>query len=164
MAIELIRVDERLLHGQVIVGWGQRLGLRWYVVADDELAGSTWEQDVYRGGLPEGVEALFLEVDEAAERLPELERRSAPGCVLLAGTGALRRLAEAGALEGRGVNLGCLGATPERREALEYLHLSPDEAEDIRVAARSGAEISARDVPTARPVSVDDVLEAVDGD
>lgn len=164
MAIDLIRVDERLLHGQVVVGWGERLGLRWYVVADDDLAGSTWEQDVYRSGLPEGVEVLFLDVDEAARRLPELDRRAAPGCVLLEGTDALRRLAERGMLEGRRVNLGCLGASPGRHEVLAYLHLSPEEAEDVRCAARRGVEVSARDVPTARRVSLDDVMEAVDGD
>lgn len=164
MAIELIRVDERLLHGQVVVGWGERLDLRWYAVADDDLAGSAWEQDVYRSGLPEGVEALFLSVDEAADRLPELDRRAEPGCVLLPGTGPLRRLAEAGVLEGRSVNLGCLGAAPGRREALTYLHLSPREAEDVRTAAERGAEVSARDVPTARRVPLEELLEASGGD
>lgn len=164
MAIDLIRVDERLLHGQVVVGWGERLGLAWYVVADDELADATWEQEVYRGGLPEGVDVLFLEVARAAERLPELDRREAPGCVLLEGTGALRRMAEAGALEGREVNLGCLGASPRRREALSYLHLSAGEAEDLRAAAGHGAVLAARDVPTARSVPLGEVLEAIDGD
>lgn len=164
MAIDLIRVDERLLHGQVIVGWGERLGLRWYVVVDDELSRSTREQEVYRAGLPDGVEVLFLEVSEVARRLPELERRAAPGCVLLEGTDTLRRLAEAGVLEGRRVNLGCLGASPERREALGYVHLSPGETEDVRFAASRGAEISARDVPGARRVPLDAVLEAIGGD
>lgn len=164
MTVDLIRVDERLLHGQVVVGWGERLDLRWYVVADDDLAASEWEQGVYRSGLPEGVEVIFLAVDEAAGRLPELDRRAAAGCVLLPGTAALRRLAEAGALEGRAVNLGCLGAAPGRREALTYLHLSPREAEDLRAAAERGAEISARDVPTARRVPLEEVLEAAGGD
>lgn len=160
MPVELIRVDERFLHGQVVVGWGEHLGLRWYVVADDALAGSPWEQELYVGGLPDGVEAAFLEVDEAAARMDRLDERPEPGAVLVGSTAALRRLAEAGVLEGRRVNLGCLAADEGRREVRPYLHLSPEEAADVRAAVRNGAEAVGRDVPTAAPVSVVEVLEA----
>lgn len=161
MAVALIRIDERLLHGQVVVGWGERLGLRWYVVADDELSGSAWEQEIYAAGLPEGAEARFLTVEEAVEALPSLDDRPEPGAVLTRGTGAMRRLAEAGALEGRPVNLGCLAGAPGRREALSYVHLSPEEAEDLRAMARAGASVSARDVPGARTVPLEEVLDAL---
>lgn len=163
MPLELIRVDERLLHGQVVVGWGQRLGLRWYVVADDRLAGSPWEQELYAGGLPEGVEAEFLTVDEAADRLERLEGRPEPGALLVAGTGPLRRLAEAGVLEGRRVNLGCLAADEGRRRVRPYLHLSPSEREDLAAAVRAGVEVHGRDVPSARPVPAREILAAAEG-
>ena len=162
MPLELIRVDERLLHGQVVVGWGQRLGLRWYVVADDELAGSAWEQDLYAGGLPEGVEAEFRPVDEAAADLERLDARPEPGGLLLRGTAELRRMAEAGVLEGRRVNLGCLAADPGRREVRPWLHLSEREAADVRAAVRAGAEVGARDVPGSPRVPVREVLETVE--
>ncbi len=163
MPLELIRVDERLLHGQVVVGWGERLGLRWYVVADDDLAASGWERELYAGGLPEGVEAEFLAVDEAAAAVGRLEERPEAGALLMAGTAALRRMAEAGALEGRRVDLGCLAADEGRREVRPYLHLSPEEADDVRAADRAGVEVRGRDVPGARSVPVDEVLKAVVG-
>ena len=65
MALDVFRIDERLLHGQVIVGWGMRLGLERYVVVDDELAVSPWEQDLYSAGLPTGVSVRFLSVADA---------------------------------------------------------------------------------------------------
>ena len=34
MSIVLIRVDERLIHGQVIVGWGERLHVKRIIVVD----------------------------------------------------------------------------------------------------------------------------------
>lgn len=162
MTIELIRVDERLLHGQVLVAWGKRLGLRWYVVADDELAGSPWEQELYTAGLTEGVEASFVDVSAAAAELGRLDRREEPGALLLRHTEALRRLAEAGVLEGKRVNLGCLPAGEGRREAVPYVHLSPGEAEDVRAAIRAGVELRALDVPDAVPVPAEELLEAVD--
>ena len=44
MAVLLYRVDERLIHGQGVVGWGTRLHPNRIVVVDDELALSEWEQ------------------------------------------------------------------------------------------------------------------------
>lgn len=158
MTLELIRIDDRLLHGQVVVGWGQRLGLSWYVVVDDELAGSEWEQRLYRDALPEGREAAFVEVDRAVDRFPELSEREGPGALLTRGTRAMRRLAEAEVLAGRRVVVGCLGAGGDRRRALSYVHLSTDEAEDLRRIRALGAEVVALDVPSGRSVSLDDLL------
>lgn len=163
MPLDLIRVDERLLHGQVVVGWGGHLGLRWYVVADDELADSAWEQGIYREGLPEGTTVEFAAVEDVAEGIDALDGREAPGAVLMRSTSALRRLAEAGTLDGRSVNLGCLPAREDRSEVRPYLHLSRSEAEDVREAARRGAEIRARDVPTARALETEEIVDAAGG-
>ena len=45
MPVVLYRIDERLIHGQVVMGWGPQLAVEHYVVVDDELATSEWEQD-----------------------------------------------------------------------------------------------------------------------
>ena len=42
MAIDLYRIDDRLVHGQVVVGWGQPLDVTYVVLVDDAIAtGST---------------------------------------------------------------------------------------------------------------------------
>ncbi len=62
MSVLLYRIDERLIHGQVVMGWGPQLDVEHYVVVDDELAASEWEQDLYRLGLPDTATADFLTV------------------------------------------------------------------------------------------------------
>ena len=59
MPIELYRIDDRLIHGQVVVGWGQPLSLRFIVLVDDEVASSDWEQELYRMGVPPGDERVL---------------------------------------------------------------------------------------------------------
>ena len=114
MPIDVCRIDERLLHGQVIVGWGRRLGLGFYVIVDDRIAASDWERDLYASSLPEGVHSFFLTTAEAVDRLAELDARPDAGMVLTSGTDTMRRLAEAGVLEGKPVNIGGLHAAPGR--------------------------------------------------
>ncbi|HIC54769.1 MAG TPA: PTS N-acetylgalactosamine transporter subunit IIB, partial [Gemmatimonadetes bacterium] len=50
VSIVLFRIDERLIHGQVVIGWGHQLRPDRYAVVDDDLADSAWEQDLYRLG------------------------------------------------------------------------------------------------------------------
>lgn len=162
MPLDLFRIDERLLHGQVIVGWGMRLGLNRYVVVDDELAGSEWEQDLYAAGLPPGATVEFLPLAEIPERLPGLIAAGGKGAVLTRSTAAMRAIAEAGFLEGRRVNVGGLHEGEGRKEALRYVSLRPDEAADLRAIAAAGARVSARDIPTSRQVELDELLDALD--
>ena len=64
MPIAVYRIDERLLHGQVVVGWGRRFGIGFYVVVDDRIAETAWERDLYESALPAGVESFFLTVED----------------------------------------------------------------------------------------------------
>lgn len=147
MPIALYRIDERLLHGQVVVGWGRNLGLAFYVVVDDEIAGSEWEKSLYASALPEGVESFFFAVDEAIRELPRLQERRDLGMVLTAGTGTMRRLGEAGLLTTADVNLGGLHAAPGRRRLLDHLFLSPEELDDVRALVELAGTVSARELP-----------------
>lgn len=162
MSLVLFRIDERLLHGQVIVGWGMRLGIEHYVVVDDDLAASAWEQDLYSAGLPEGTTADFLSVNETIERFTELDERSGPGALLARGTREMRALAEAGRLLGRRVNIGGIHADDGRHRALRYVCLRPDEAEDLHAIQGASRRVSARDIPTGREVELQELLDAVD--
>lgn len=162
MALDLFRIDERLLHGQVIVGWGMRLGLERYVVVDDELSGSQWEQELYSAGLPQDVSVRFLSVADAVVRLPELIDLPGRGAVLTRSTKAMRALAEAKLLDGRRVNVGGLHEGAERQQVLRYVSLRSDEVCDLRAIASTGAEVSARDLPTSREVGLEELLRAVD--
>jgi len=48
MSIALYRIDDRLIHGQVVVGWGQRLNVGFIVLVDDAVRASPWEQEIGR--------------------------------------------------------------------------------------------------------------------
>lgn len=160
MTLELYRVDERLLHGQVVVGWGERLDVDYYVVVDAELASSEWEQDLYLSSVPAGVDVIFLDPDAPEEQLGDAREREGVGCLLTRGTAAMRRLAERGFLEGETVNVGCLRAGRDRDlRVTDYVHLAADERADLRAVAERAGEVVCRDLPDSRPVPVEPRLE-----
>jgi len=159
MPVVLCRVDERLIHGQVVIGWGHHLRPDRYVVVDAELAGSEWEQELYRLGAGD-VEVLFTDVAAAAQRLAEWREAPERTIVLTRDIATMRRLAESGALAGTAVNLGGIHHGPGRAEVLTYLHLTAQDREDLRAIAASGADVTARDLPDAHRVPLDSLLRS----
>jgi PTS system mannose-specific IIB component/fructoselysine and glucoselysine-specific PTS system IIB component len=159
VAVELYRIDDRLIHGQVVVGWGQPLDLRFIVLVDDDVASSDWEQELYRMGVPPGMDVFFESVDGAVRRHPDFARDPRPGLVLTANIDTMRRLV-AQVADIRAVNVGGVHHRAGRVQRLRYVFLSPDEEDALRAIARTGVQVTAQDVPAARPVPLEDVLAA----
>ena len=160
MTIELNRIDERLLHGQVLVGWGARLGIGYYVIVDDPLATSEWEQELYASGAPRSTDVFFLSLEEGKKRFGELDARPDRGALLTRSTGSMRELAEASLLAGCRVNIGGIHAAPGRRRALDYVYLGDAEVTDLQAIRDLVRRISARDLPSSPEVSLQELIDA----
>ena len=159
MPIVLLRVDERLIHGQVVVGWGEHIHMDRIAVVDDEISASPWEQELYCLGVPPSVDAEFVTVEQAREQLPRWREDPRRVTVLLRDCQSLERLAEAGTLDGMEVNLGGLHSAPGRERVLPYLFLSDADRESLRHVAGTGATVTARDLPVSRPVPLSSLIE-----
>lgn len=159
MSIVLFRVDERLIHGQVIVGWGSQLHPDRIVVVDDEIAGSEWEQELYAMGVPSEVTPMFAAVDDARAQLPAWRASPERVLVLTRDVATMQKLAEGGAMNGDEVNIGGIHYAPGREAILPYVYLSADEKGHIQDLANEGVHITARDLPGARRVDLKDLLQ-----
>jgi len=151
MTIALYRVDDRLIHGQVVVGWGQPLDASFIVLVDDVVRASEWEQDLYRMGVPPHIEVLFASVGEALRRLPEWEAEPRVGILLTGDLDTMAALTMGSNRVGR-VNIGGIHHRAGRSERLRYVYLTDEEAAQLRAIAAGGVDVTAQDVPTARAV------------
>lgn len=159
MPIVLLRVDERLIHGQVVVGWGTPLHADRLVVVDDEIAGSAWEQELYCLGVPPEMEARFVDVGAARAALPTWRADATHRFVVLVrDVSTLSRLCAGGAVAGEAVNLGGIHHAPGRTQRLPYLYLNEDEEDALRDIQRGGVQVAARDLPSSRAVPLHELL------
>ena len=151
MSIALYRIDDRLIHGQVVVGWGQPLDCTFIVLVDDEVRGSEWEQDLYRMGVPPHIQVVFASVAEAAERLTEWEGDGRVGILLVPDIDTAAALVKASGRVAR-LNVGGIHHRAGRTERLRFVYLTDAEAVKLRQLAAAGVDVTAQDVPTARPI------------
>src|SRR4029079_7786037 len=82
VTLVLYRIDDRLIHGQVVVGWGQPLDIEFLVLVDDEVATSDWEQELYRMGVPPEMDVYFHTVADAPSHIEEYRADPRPGILL----------------------------------------------------------------------------------
>ncbi len=159
MSLLLYRVDDRLIHGQVVVGWGQPLEIKFIVLVDDDVATSDWEQELYRMGVPPELEVFFSSVNDAPALLPAFVADPRPGLLLTGSIGSMARLVSAS--EGiKAVNLGGVHHAEGRTQRLRYVFLTPAEESELRELQQHGVVVTAQDVPSARPVTLDELLAA----
>ncbi len=158
MSIVLFRIDERLIHGQVVVGWGGRLRPDLFVVVDTGLADSEWEQELYLLGVPEGAKAIFLSPEEARGTLDELRESPDRAVVLTRDVESMVVLARGGSMQGDAVNLGGIHSQAGREEVLPYLFLDEEDRGRLEELAREGVAVSARDLPGSHKVPLTDLL------
>jgi mannose/fructose/N-acetylgalactosamine-specific phosphotransferase system component IIB len=147
----LQRVDDRLIHGQVVVAWGNHFSPRRIWVVDDASAASQWERDLLASTGPPGVEVRVVGVAEAITRYPA--EAEAPGGAFL----LMRNLETALALADAGValhtvNLGGLHYAPGKEKINEYVYLDEADRDRARRLIAHGVILEVQDVPASRPV------------
>ena len=157
MPIVLCRIDDRLIHGQVVLGWGRPLGVQRIILVNDQVAASSWEQDLYRMAVPGEIDLEFASIAEASARLAGW-RDDALRTLLL--TGDIPTMLALQAADGQAlhaINLGGLHHRPGRRQRLPYVYLTDEERAELVALEQRGAEVSAQDVPTATAVALQDI-------
>lgn len=157
MSVSLFRIDDRLIHGQVVVGWGQSLDIGFIVLVDDEVRASDWEQELYRMGVPPNVEVVFASVAEAAGRLAAWRDDARRGIVLTGDIRAMAALAQASGAVPE-INVGGVHYREGRKERLRYVYLTDEEADQLRALSGTGVGVQAQDVPTGRRVPLSELL------
>ena len=160
MTLELYRVDDRLIHGQVVVGWGQPLDIEFIVLVDDAVAASDWEQELYRMGVPPEMDVYFHSADDAVAALAGYRADRRRGILLTGDIETMASLADRAAV--KQVNIGGIHSRPGRVQRMRYVFLSPEEERQLRALEARGVTITAQDVPGARPVPLDDMLNGVE--
>lgn len=158
MPIALYRIDDRLIHGQVVVGWGQPLNLAFIVLVDDDVAGSDWEQELYRLGVPPGIDVYFATAASAAREIGKYAADRRTGMVLTGTVGTMLQLVRTAVLPITAVNIGGIHHREDRVQKMRYVFLNAEEEDALHELAGLGVVVTAQDVPSAPPHSLDAML------
>jgi mannose/fructose/N-acetylgalactosamine-specific phosphotransferase system component IIB len=155
--IALVRVDNRLLHGQILETWVPKLRIDEIVVADDEAAGSDLARAAMTLCVPPELPTRIQPIAEVEWTLLAAGPRRV--LVLVRDVAALAAAHAAGlvpALAAR-VNLGNLHFSAGRRPVTPSVFLGDRDLEALRRLEVEGFEIEARAIPSEHPAGMGEI-------
>ena len=147
MAIALLRVDDRLVHGQVVEGWLPSLKADLIVVVSDAAAADPIQSALMKMAMPPAVGLLVLGVAAAADALssPRLAARRA--LVLVPGPAEALALLKKGVAVER-INVGGLHFTIGKVQLGRALFLDEKDKDALREIAARGVRLEGQPLPS----------------
>ena len=154
--ISLVRVDNRLIHGQVVEAWFPKLRTERVVVADDEAAENVLTRTAMGLAVP-----AFIEVRIEALRKINYAALTADVVKTLL---VIRDIAGVFTAREHGLkfnhlNLGNIHFSTHRRKITSSVFLSGEELNQLRLLAEEGIEVEARGIPTDSLVTFPEITE-----
>ncbi|RMG58859.1 MAG: PTS mannose/fructose/sorbose transporter subunit IIB [Deltaproteobacteria bacterium] len=147
MRVTLLRVDSRLIHGQVVEAWLPYTGVRSIVVVDDLTAGNPVLREVMSLAVPTGVEVSFTTVREFISGRGD-GKPGKEGVLILCRDLKIAEKLVMGRKDIRNVNLGNIQSAPGKRMVGPTIFLDDEDLKIIDRLRKRGIQVEARAVPS----------------
>lgn len=153
----LVRIDDRLIHGQVTVAWGTWLEPDRIVLVNDEVATTPWRRELYAESDTLGAAVSVASVAEFIAAVREGSWKGERLIVVVESPADILRLVDGG-IDLPCANVGGMHYAEGKRELLPYVYVDDDDLAALRALASRGVGLSAQDVPQTGPVDLVPVL------
>lgn len=149
--ISMLRVDDRLIHGQVAVMWSKQLAVTRIIVANDTIAANELQAGALKMAAPAGIKAAILPIAKAQGIINDPRSASMKILVISNNPQDLRDV-----LKGIGekpvlniANYGRIGGNlADKKKITETVYLTPEDEKTVREIHDMGIEIIYQPLPS----------------
>lgn len=129
MSFTLVRVDDRLIHGQVVLYWSKvRQGDGIILVVDDQLGQDNFIKSVFKdAGKKMGKNVFIFTVEQAKKKIPEAAASDKKYYLIAKSISFLAELKRADVDFGEEVIIGNVSNRPETKKMYNNIYFSEQE-------------------------------------
>ena len=146
MPLSLVRIDDRLIHGQVVLGWSRVIKPDRIVVANDRIASSSWERKFYTASVPPHIKVSFLTLEETTVELLNNLYRNESVLMLFETVKDVYTTVQKG-VQLETINIGGLHYRQGAEELLPFVFLTDEDRRLLRELVKQGVTLLAQDIP-----------------
>ncbi len=148
------RIDDRLIHGQVITGWLSLRSANSILIVDDQVARTPMMLDIFRFAAPAGIKLEAMTVEKGIEKLTHLDQGNEKILLLTKFPSTFLRLLEGG-YKPTDINYGAMAHKAGSKNVAPNCELTPQEIEETEKLFKSGIRIWIQLVPFGGQKEVD---------
>ncbi|TDW16743.1 PTS system mannose-specific IIB component [Breznakia blatticola] len=147
--IKEVRIDHRLVHGQVAFTWTKFLGATRIIVIDNKAAHDDLQKMAINMAKPQGVKLNIFSVEEALSKMPKVEKLSDVIFMVFGNTKDCADFVEAYP-KLPVINYGGITKKEGSAHVFEVVYLNPSELEDTKRILQHGTKVVMQQLPTTK--------------
>jgi PTS system mannose-specific IIB component len=157
MSVELVRIDDRLIHGQVVTTWVKDFGIEQVLIINDKAAADKTQKTVLTMAAPSGVKVLVFGVSQFIEIIKSTPIKKRTMLILSTSVDVLA-LAENG-VKIEKINVGGMRMTEGRRSLSRAVAVTPEEEAAFRKLMELNLPVEIQMVPRDPVVPLSAILK-----
>ena len=154
------RVDNRLVHGQIISTWMPHLRINHFLIASDSVHQNSLQMTMFRMAIPSEHEFSALSISDSARFLNEHRKSSGSILVLFESVSDAEALFESGHLFPQ-LNIGNIHHESGKTQFTNSVFLDQDEQSKLKTLLNRGLSINIQTLPTEAPTDLRRIFEAL---
>lgn len=152
----LTRIDDRLIHGQVMTKWIKETGAQNVVIIDDATSKNDFMINVFEQAVPEDIGIGVFDKEDGVKFFSQpLEART---MILVKVPQTIEYLVDHG-IDIKEVDLGGMGTKDGRSTLYQYISTSPDEDQCFKRLIAKGIDVYVQIVPQNEKQAIKPLIE-----
>lgn len=156
MSIKLFRIDDRLVHGQVMTAWSKVTSAQRIIILDNEVIKDDFVCLVMKQAVPKNIKLEIYNVEDGIKRLKELQDDLSTIVLMKFPSVALQIVKEN--VEIPSLNVGGMGMNPGRKKVYKNISATQEELDQLKELESFGTMVEFRILPEDKMVSLDSIL------
>lgn len=147
--IKFIRIDHRLLHGQVVFSWSKSLQINRLILVNDEAANDEFKKMSLELSKPQGIKLNILTVENTLTKISKIEALSENIMMIFGNTKDVRQFCESYS-NVKEINYGGIIKKEGSKQFSNAIFLTENEIDDAKVLKSMGIKQFMQQVPTSK--------------
>lgn len=151
----LVRIDDRLIHGQVMTAWMKTLPAKQIIVIDNKVAKDDFMIFVLQNAAPSGIKVVAVTEEEALVLLKD--GLSVPSFILAKSPLSLKELIDGG-IDIKAVNIGGMGMKAGRTTVYKNVSATEEERICIKAFLDKGIDVAIQIIPSEKRFELNKIM------
>ncbi|MGL5656619.1 MAG: PTS N-acetylgalactosamine transporter subunit IIB [Fusobacteriaceae bacterium] len=144
--IVLVRIDNRLIHGQVATAWVNHVGANLLVVPNDEVCENEMRQNLMDMATPQGVQTRYFSIQKTIDVIHKASSKQIIALIIESPQDALKLIE--GGVPISHINIGNIHMVPGKKQISKSVCVSDDDIEVFKKISAKGIKIEIQRVPS----------------
>lgn len=159
-AIKHIRIDGRLIHGQVVTKWIFVTKVNRIIVVDNDLLNNPVEKNALKISTPSNIKLSILSAESAAKNINNGNYQDQSVMILVKVPKYLKMLSDFG-LDMENINVGNISQKEGSLQVKPSVFLSDEDISDLKYLISKGINVTTQMVPAETEDNMTDILNRI---